>query len=1454
MLPRPTHPSLKHKRFGPRGVFPWAVLLLMPSCASYDEDPELRVTPSTFTIAPLDDQALVSVRNVGASELVWTATSQTEWITLVSPGEGRLAAGESEDVTLSFDAEMMSFGATTGEVRFSANGRIPTWSIAVTLDVACPGAVAEPQSGAVWVEGETRQISWKADGAGRVSLELVVGSKATLIASDEINDGSFAWVVDAGGLASGQCLDDYRVRVAPEGRQDCDRYSEPFCVRNLSCVTPPEPACAPSPGDQASGIPSTANLAWSCGTSPCNLPVTYQVYFGTNPNPGANEDLGTTSEKEWDLPPLEPSVTYYWKIVTQDGNGLAASPVWEFVTGGPPCTSPPETPCSPSPNDGTMDVPVDTNLTWNCGDSPCALSVTYRVYFGTNPNPGVAELVGSTSSKSWDLPPLAEDTHYYWKIEAEDANGTTPGPVWDFTTPPPPCVAPPTAPCTPLPADGAVGTSFDVDLAWSCGDSPCALPVTYRVHFGTNPNPGFVGSTSSKTWDLPALVPETHYFWRIDAEDENGTTPGPVWDFTTAAAPCVALPTAACAPTPSDDASDLPLDANLAWSCGDSQCALAVTYHVYFGTIPTPGPAQFLGTMSKKTFDLPALTPETDYYWRIDAEDANGVTTGPVWDFTTGVAPCVALPTAPCNPAPGIGGTGVPPDVNLAWSCGDSQCALAVTYRVYFGTNPDPGIDELEGMSSNKSWDLLPLAYDTHYYWKIEAEDANGVTSSPVWDFTTVAAPCVATPTAACGPVPGIGGVDVPTNADLAWSCGDSQCALAVTYHVYFGTDPTPDGGELQGSTPSKTWNLPLLAHDTHYYWRIVAEDENGPTTSAVWDFTTAAAPCVAAPTTPCSPVPGDGGTDLPTNVNLAWSCGDSQCALAVTYHVYFGTDPTPDGGELQGSTPSKTWNLPLLADDTHYYWKIEAEDANGVTSSAVWDFTTAAAPCVAAPTAPCGPVPGSGGTDLPPSVDLAWSCGDSQCGLAVTYRVYFGTDPTPGGGELQGSTASKTWNLPLLADDTHYYWRIEAEDANGTTSSPVWDFTTAAAPCVAAPTAPCGPVPGRGGTDLPPSVDLAWSCGDSHCGLAVTYRVYFGTDPNPDVGEFIGTTESKTWDLGILAHDTHYYWRIEAEDANGTTSSPVWDFTTAAAPCVAAPTAPCNPVPALGGTDVPTDTDLAWSCGDTQCVLPVTYSVYFGTNPNPDVGEFIGTTESKTWDLGILAHDTHYYWKIEAEDANGTSSSPVWDFTTDPAPCVALPTAPCGPVPGSGETDVSADINLEWYCGDSQCGLAVTYSVYFGTNADPGKTELVGTTNDKTWNLPHLAENTQYFWRIEATDANGTTPGPVWNFTTAPAPCTDLPTAPCNPSPADGAEGILPILLTLTWDCGQSQCFGSVAYDVYFGTDSNPEHVGRTSSQMWANLLVQGGTRYYWRIEAVDGNGVTSSPVWEFETAGLLR
>jgi hypothetical protein len=71
----------------------------------------------------------------------------------------------------------------------------------------------------------------------------------------------------------------------------------------------------------------------------------------------------------------------------------------------------------------------------------------------------------------------------------------------------------------------------------------------------------------------------------------------------------------------------------------------------------------------------------------------------------------------------------------------------------------------------------------------------------------------------------------------------------------------------------------------------------------------------------------------------------------------------------------------------------------------------------------------------------LSWS--GSAC--AVSYDVYFGTEPDLGTSEYQGRQNHATFDLPkLLLAKTTYYWRIDKVDKdNKVTKGKVWSFTT---------------------------------------------------------------------------------------------------------------------------------------------------------------------------------------------------------------------------------------------------------------------------------------------------------------------------------------------------------------------------------------------------------------------------
>src|SRR4051812_34143958 len=110
-------------------------------------------------------------------------------------------------------------------------------------------------------------------------------------------------------------------------------------------------------------------------------------------------------------------------------------------------------------------------------------------------------------------------------------------------------------------------------------------------------------------------------------------------------------PAAATSPLPATGATGVATGTGLSWAAASR----AQRYDVYFGTSSplTRVSADQTATMFQPT----ALTPSTTYFWRVDAKNSSGTTTGATWSFTT--VPGATAPGAPANPTPGSGATGV---------------------------------------------------------------------------------------------------------------------------------------------------------------------------------------------------------------------------------------------------------------------------------------------------------------------------------------------------------------------------------------------------------------------------------------------------------------------------------------------------------------------------------------------------------------------------------------------------------------------------------------------------------------------------------------------------------------------------------------------------------------------------------------------------------------------------
>jgi hypothetical protein len=99
--------------------------------------------------------------------------------------------------------------------------------------------------------------------------------------------------------------------------------------------------------------------------------------------------------------------------------------------------------------------------------------------------------------------------------------------------------------------------------------------------------------------------------------------------------------------------------------------------------------------------------------------------------------------------------------------------------------------------------------------------------------------------------------------------------------------------------------------------------------------------------------------------------------------------------------------------------------------------------------------------------------------------------------------------------------------------------------------------------------------------------------------------------------------------------------------------------------------------------------------------------------------------------------------------------------------------------------------------------------------------------------------------------PCSNRPTVPSEPSPADGATN-QPTDLTLSWTSTDPQG-QPLTFDVYLGLSPEPPLIAAYHPGASYPVSLGVDTTYFWRIVARDGENLEQTgPLWRFETLAL--
>jgi hypothetical protein len=278
----------------------------------------------------------------------------------------------------------------------------------------------------------------------------------------------------------------------------------------------------------------------------------------------------------------------------------------------------------------------------------------------------------------------------------------------------------------------------------------------------------------------------------------------------------------------------------------------------------------------------------------------------------------------------------------------------------------------------------------------------------------------------------------------------------------------------------------------------------------------------------------------------------------------------------------------------------------------------------------------------------------------------------------------------------------------------------------------------------------------------------------------------------------------------------------------IVAPATPTLAAPENNATNVSVTPTLSWNAADRAQTYQVQVSTAsnFGTTLVNQSG--ITTT---SYDVTTaLQNNTQYYWRVRASNAGGESDwSTARTFTT----IIAAPAVPTLAAPENNATNVSVTPTLSWNAADR----AQTYQVQVSTASNFGTTLVnqSGITTTSYDVTTALQNNTQYYWRVRASNAGGESDwSTARTFTTIIA----APATPTLVSPANNATGIS-TTPTLSWNTADR----ATTYQVQISTVSNfnttvvdEDNISTTSYTVVTPL--QNSTQYYWRVKAINIGG----------------
>ncbi len=677
------------------------------------------------------------------------------------------------------------------------------------------------------------------------------------------------------------------------------------------------------------------------------------------------------------------------------------------------------------------------------------------ICWSTKTGPSINDSKTSSTTISVDftgsLTGLTPNTTYYVRAYLSNSDNTVYGSEISFTT---------TA-SNGLALTTVAATGITTTAATTGGNivSDGGSTITARgVCWGTTTAPTTAGS---KTTDgtgtgifassLTGLSPNTLYYVRAYATNATGTIYGNELTFTTPQTAVLTLTSTAATAITTTTATT---GGNIVSDGGSAVTARGVCWSTT--AAPTTAGSKTTDGTGTGVFasSLTGLSPNTLYYVRAYATNANGTAYGNEVTFTTSQATAVALTT---TAATGIATTAATSGGNIT-----SDGGLVIIARgVCWNTSTAPTITNSKtsdgtGMGVFAS-SITGLQPNTKYYVRSYATNILGTTYGNEVSFTTPATAVLTLTTTAAS---SIGTTNATAGGNITSDGGSAVTARGVCWGT--STGPTTASSITANGIGTGTFTSSLtgLIPGTTYYLRAYATNANGTVYGNEVTFTTTA---LLAPTLTTTAASAIAITTATAGGSISSDGGATVTARGVCWNTASG--PTTANSKTSDGTGTGAFTSSLtgLVTATKYYVRAYATNAIGTAYGNEISFTTTSAVTNTPGTLTVSVTESTAGGGYAPSHIIAIWIENGSGVFVKTLMAYANTriqyltnwvsksaknkvDAVSGATQNSFTTRTATWNATdvnkaVVVDGT-YKVCMELTDKNGTGNFSTFTFT----------------------------------------------------------------------------------------------------------------------------------------------------------------------------------------------------------------------------------------------------------------------------------------------------------------------------------------------------------------------------------------------------------------------------